>query len=391
MKAAVCEHLDRDARVKLGAFYTPADLVARVHELVAPYVERGGSQSVVIDTTAGYGAFLQGLPGPVRAVEIDPAAVERLHQVLPKDVVFHANSLQAPSRARYDIVESDTVIVVGNPPYNDTTSEFRNGLKGRSDADPDLADRDMGVSFLKSYERLRADVVCVLHPLSYLIKRANFGRLREFAARYRLRRGVLFSSARFGQTGGTKFPVVIGLYERGAGMDYDWLRRFDFELLEQPGVFRLEAFTTTDGLINKYPPRSTGPQVSDLGLYYYTFRDINSLIRNAGFMAAPHYNGIVVPRGDFHLYAYLHAFKRFFAPAQAWLYGNLSPLVDPAWLEANKRELVAFALADHPELIRMAGAERESVARDYGVDLRDGEAVTWREKLRAGIMALARL
>src|SRR5690606_13910939 len=100
------------------------------------------------------------------------------------------------------------------------TSEFRNGRKGRNEADADLQDRDLGVSFLRSYERLRADVVCVLHPLSYLIKRANFRRLKEFAAHYRLRRGLLFSSARFGQTGGTKLPVVIALYERGAGMDY---------------------------------------------------------------------------------------------------------------------------------------------------------------------------
>ncbi|MBW7893802.1 MAG: hypothetical protein H3C27_01710 [Opitutaceae bacterium] len=343
----------------------------------------------MIDTAAGYGAFLQGLAGEVRAGEIDDGAVERLRQVLPADAVFHANSLQEPSRARYRIAEDATLVVVGNPPYNDTTSEFRNGRKGRNEADADLQDRDLGVSFLRSYARLRADVVCVLHPLSYLIKPANFRRLKEFAAHYRLRHGLLFSSARFGQTGGTKFPVVIALYERGAGMDYDDVRTFDFEVLESGGTFRLDVFTTTDGLINKYPPGKQGPRESDLGLYYYTFRDINSLLRNAGFMAAPHYNGIVVLRGEFHRYAYLHAFKRFFAPANAWLYGNLSPLVEPAWLDAHRQELVAFALQDHPVLRAAAKSVRATIAGDYGVDLQVEISPAVRERLRDGIMRLA--
>src|SRR5690606_32817652 len=53
----VCTHLDRDDRVKLGAYYTPDDLVARVHDLIAPYGGRTGTRSVVFDPAAGYGAF----------------------------------------------------------------------------------------------------------------------------------------------------------------------------------------------------------------------------------------------------------------------------------------------------------------------------------------------
>ncbi|MCC6414723.1 MAG: hypothetical protein IT582_02290 [Opitutaceae bacterium] len=392
MRADACYHLDRDARVKLGAFYTPADLVDRVHALVAPHLARAGGRGVLLDSAAGYGAFLQGRAGALRAGEIDEEAVARLRATLPGDAVFPVNALQSPHRARYGITDDAPLIVVGNPPYNDTTSEFRKGQKGGGAADPDLAERDLGISFLRSYARLRADVVCVLHPLSYLIKRANFARLREFAAAYRLRRGLLFSSARFGQTGGTKFPVVMALYERGEPMDYDGLRRFEFELLDGPGAFRLDAFTTTDGLINKYPVRKSGPQTSDLGLYHYTFRDINSLRRNAGFLAAPHYNGIVVMRATFHHYAYLHAFKSFFAPANLWLYGNLSPLVDPAWLEAHRRDLVAFALTDHPVLRNADAALRATLARDHGLapgDLIADPART--ERLRAGIMRLARV
>lgn len=40
--------------------------------------------------------------------------------------------------------------------------------------DEDLFDRDLGVSFLKSYNKLKADVICILHLLSYLIKKTNF-------------------------------------------------------------------------------------------------------------------------------------------------------------------------------------------------------------------------
>jgi hypothetical protein len=107
-------------------------------------------------------------------------------------------------------------------------------------------------------------------------------------------------------------------------------------------------------------------------------------------MAAPHDNGIVVLRREFHRYAYLHAFKHFFAPANAWLYGNLSPLVEPAWLEAHRRELVAFALHDHPVLRGAAKSVRESIAKDYGVDLRAAISPAVRERLRDGIMRLAR-
>ena len=385
MNLGRCEHLDGSSRVKLGAYYTPSDLVQEVHRLIGPHL-RLGRKAVIADTAAGYGAFLSELGGEVRASDIDGAACRQLKKLLPAGSVFHGNSLVGVSRERLNIPENAKLITIGNPPYNDVTSEFRSGRKGKNDADSDLKDRDLGISFLRSYDKLRADVVCVLHPLSYLIKPANFARLRSFRENYRLERGVLFSSARFSQTGNAKFPIAAALYARGEGMNYDHIRNFSFDVLGERGVFRLSDFITTDGLINKYPPRSRDNKRSDIGLYYYTFRDINSLKRNCGFMGEAHPNGIVVNLNDFHKYAYLYAFKKFFNPPNAWLFGNLSPIVSPRLLEKETNNLVSFALSDNPTLSRLNSSVGKKIARYYGASLPDKvEAERLHKKLEWGM------
>jgi hypothetical protein len=184
--------------------------------------------------------------------------------------------------------------------------------------------------------------------------------------------------------------VVIALYERGEGMDYAHIQNFAFELFEEKASFRLADFTSTDGFINKYPPRSGDPGPSDIGVYYYTYRDINSLRRNAGFMTAPHYNGIVVQLTEFYKYAYLHAFKRLFTPQNIWLYGNLSPLLAKTWLESSKRELVMFALLDHPALVQLSPNLRTRIAEHYNVDLANPACLgAGRASIESEIMKLA--
>ena len=55
-------------------------------------------------------------------------------------------------------------------------------------------------------------------------------------------------------------------------------------------------------------------------------------------------NGIVVTVENFYKYAYLYAFKKLFKPENAWLFGNLSPLVEKDFVESNKKLFVLFAL-----------------------------------------------
>src|SRR5204863_9067546 len=98
--------------------------------------------------------------------------------------VIKKNALTNLKRADYGILKKQKLIVIGNPPYNDLTSlKARKIKKNYSNSliiDPQIKSRDLGISFLRSYYQLQTDYVCVLHPLSYLIKETNFNHLKEF-------------------------------------------------------------------------------------------------------------------------------------------------------------------------------------------------------------------
>ncbi|MDI6786577.1 MAG: Eco57I restriction-modification methylase domain-containing protein [bacterium] len=283
----------------------------------------------MFDSAGGCGAFLFGIKYyDYRIADRDLEACKFLEQHFSSHTIFHTNSLKRVNRDKYLIPSSEFLIMIGNPPYNDTTSEFKNGEKGQNICDEDLYDRDIGVSFLKSYRKLNADVVCVLHPLSYLIKEANFKRLRDFKDNYKLIKGEIFSSALFHGTGAGKFPILVALYEKNAdGMTFEDIKNFRFNILDSEKTFVLSDFKTTDGYINKYPPRKNDAQKSPIGLYYYSFRDFNSLKKNTSFFTKEHPNGIVVTLENFYKYSYLYSLKSLFNPEDTWLYGNLSPLV----------------------------------------------------------------
>lgn len=362
-------HLSKTKQIQLGSYYTPPDLVEQVFDFIKPYIE-ANKNAVVFDNAAGCGAFVtRNLDCDFRVSDYDIKAVGFLKEKLPEDKIFYSNSLINVNRKNYRINESDFLIQIGNPPYNDTTSEFKSGLKGKNECDVDLFDRDLGVSFLKSYNKLKSDVVCVLHPLSYLIKKTNFNRLKEFKENYRLKKGLIFSSALFSGTGSMKFPIIVGLYERNSnGMDFEYVNDFEFNVLNRKKIFVLRDYQTTDGYINKYPPRKNDDKVSPICTYYYTFRDFNSLKKNASFIGEPHYNGIVVTVENFYQYAYLYALKTFFNVEDEWLYGNLSPLMKKKSLERNKRVYVSFALQTHPVLLNLAPSEISAVKEYYFLD-----------------------
>lgn len=362
-------HLPEELRIQLGSFYTPNELVSRVQELVRPYLDKEKRRAIVFDSAGGCGAFMFGMKGyDYRIADFDAIACSFLDENFDRAKVVCTNSLLGVGRERFRIPPSAYLAVIGNPPYNDTTSEYKNGRKGGNLCDADLFDRDLGVSFLKSYNKLKADVVCILHPLSYLIKEANFKRLLEFKDNYRLVHGELFSSALFKGTGLCKFPIMIALYERGKeGMSYQHIREFGFNLFNRDETFVLSRYTTTDGYINKYPPRSNEAGRSPIGLYYHTFRDINSVKRNAAFLTREHPNGIVVTLENFYKYAYIYAIKKLFDPPDAWLYGNLSPLVNIKSLEQMKKLYVAHALSSSWDLKKLSGAAVNKIKEHYRI------------------------
>jgi len=364
------EHLSKSEQIKLGSFYTPDRLVKKVYELINPYI-RKNKGVVIFDNAAGCGAFIFGMENyDYRVSDYDIEAVRFLRKKLDRKKVFHSNSLVDVSREKYKIPNDSFLIQVGNPPYNDTTSEYKSGKKGKNECDQDLFDRDLGISFLKSYNKLQAELVCILHPLSYLIKETNFKRLKGFRENYKLLRGVVFSSAWFSETGSAKFPIIVALYERKkGGMNFDYIKNFKFSLLDSDEKFTLSKFETTDGFIDKYPPRKNDIKISPVGLYYYTFRDLNSLKRNASFISKQHYNGIVVNTENFYKYAYLCALKDLFDTEKIWLYGNLSPLMNKNLIEKNKKDFVEYAIQSNPVVKNISKKAMKEITNYYRIKM----------------------
>jgi len=379
----LAEHLPKNERIQLGGYYTPEKLVKLVHEFIKPYLENKGKDVVLFDNAGGCGAFLFNMRNyDYRIADYDEEACKFLKENFNPHNIFHTNSLKGVNRDKYLISSSAFLIMIGNPPYNDTTSEFKNGKKGQNICDEDLYDRDLGISFLKSYHKLNADVVCVLHPLSYLIKETNFKRLRDFNNNYKLIRGTIFSSALFHGTGKVKFPILVALYEKtSSGMSFDYIRKFQFDILDSSRKFILSEYKTTDGYINKYPPRKNDIKDSPISLYYYTFRDLNSLKKNTSFMLKKHPNGIVVTLENFYKYAYLYSLKSLFNPEDIWLYGNLSPLVDIKELEKDKKLYVSYAIKTNRIFREIKNSCLEKIAKFYNVKIDNMNDVEWVEKI----------
>lgn len=377
-------HLPKEKQIQLGSYYTPEELVNKVQEYIQPYILKNKGNIIIFDNAAGCGAFIIGMKKyDYRASDCDAKAYEFLKEHLDNKRVFFTNSLIDVSRGKYNIPDNSFLIMIGNPPYNDTTSEFKNGQKGKNLCDEDLFDRDLGVSFLKSYNKLKADAVCILHPLSYLIKETNFKRLKNFKDNYRLNKGIIFSSSLFSKTGLIKFPIIIGLYERDEkGMDFNHIRNFNFSILDSEDKFKLSKYETTDGFIDKYPPRKNDIKVSPIDLYYYTFRDFNSLRKNTSFMIKKHYNGIVMTIQNFYKYAYLNALKNLFRVNNIWLYGNLSPLINKKLLEENKNIYIEYTIQTNSALKNIDKKIIQNIVKYYGIDL---DRLTDINKLEAGI------
>lgn len=371
MQVNLAEHLPKNEKIQLGSYYTPEELVNRVYDCIQPYLDNKKREVVIFDSAGGCGAFLFGIKHyNYRIADRDLDACKFLKQHFDQQNVFHTNSLIEVNRNKYSISSSAFLIMIGNPPYNDTTSEFKNGEKGQNICDEDLYDRDLGISFLKSYHKLNVDVVCVLHPLSYLIKEANFKRLRDFKDNYKLIKGEVFSSALFHGTGTAKFPVLVALYEKNpSGMIFEYIRQFQFDVLNSSKKFILSEYKTTDGYINKYPPRKNDIRISPIELYYYTFRDFNSLKKNASFMLKKHPNSIVVTLENFYKYAYLYSLKSLFDPEDTWLYGNLSPLVDMKEVERDKELYVSYAIKTNRIFKEIGNSILEKIAKFYNIKI----------------------
>ncbi len=341
-------HLGYDSRVNLGSYYTPAEIVNVAWEIIAPHV---GSQTAVIDTACGYGDFLRNC-GQATTIgsDIDETAIDVARENNDKVRFFQTNALCDVSRTKFGIPEQSHLIVVGNPPYNDRTSLIRHGIKKVNfDIDADIASRDLGISFLRSYNKLEAGLICVLHPLSYLIKPTNFRLLKEFTANYRLIDGLLISSAEFPESAKhTPFPIVLALYRRDAqGMEYSFIRSFRFRVAGKTD-FCLDDFDYIAGYIDKYPKKKHRPRYDD-SLFFWAMRDINALKRNRTFVESYSANTIVLDKRKLDYYAYVDVFKRNLH-ILPFYFGNCDVLIDDNLFGQYKPFFISDAVRHHPFL-----------------------------------------
>ena len=312
--ANVSRHLGIVGRVNLGSFYTPAKYVRIVSGwLISQGIGKGWT---IADLSCGYGAFFElsevdGLH-ECRYVgnDIDHNAVEKARAFFPIVQMYESNALTEVSRSKFGIGNEDLLVVVGNPPYNDVTSQTKQKIKTKSlSVDADLKTRDLGMSSLLAYNKLKAEFVVVLHPLSYLIKRANFFATKNFFHNYILLEHIIFSSQEFAGTSKTTgFPVIVAIYKRmeGKGLSYEDVINMRFKTVEGV-VFSLSGFDYVTDEIDKYP----GTQRYTPEILFYTLRDINALQRSRTFLHERITNAVDVNPEKLGYYCYIDCFKKY--------------------------------------------------------------------------------
>nr|WP_180487417.1 N-6 DNA methylase [Treponema socranskii] len=271
------QHLPDSKKANLGKYYTPKKIV----ELLKTEIESEITDNTyVMDLACGCGAFLE-LFNDCHIVgrDVDNQAIEILELFNFENIAVD-NSLLNVSRNKYHLSENDDLVIIGNPPYNDSSSiNKRYSTKSKAKRFPEDSDihcRDIGRSFLEAYAKLKPRSICVLHPLSYLIKKVNFKSLKRLSKNYKLISATIFSSDEFEDLkGGSVFPIIIARYDLcDEGMNYDYIKNFRFNILDSDKKFTLANVEQTGhDYIHQTVTSVDVNNNSDIDLYHYNFRD----------------------------------------------------------------------------------------------------------------------
>jgi len=347
-------HLNHVDTVNLGSYYTSEDVVALAYAILQKNV-LDLENFTILDSSCGYGSFLmkKEIAKRLIGVDVDKKAILEA-QERNRDVGFTCrNSLINVCRKNLAIGNDEKLVTIGNPPYNDTTSIIRNSIKDttiQNKIDYDIKTRDLGMSFLLSYNKLRADYVCVLHPLSYLIKKANFALLSRFAQNYKLIDGIIISSHEFSDTSRTMaFPILIALYRRDRdGMIYDYIQNYRFKV-KGDGSFCLRDFDTIANYVQKYPNKKFLNKKDKSVAKFWTLRDINALKRNRTFINSDTYNTVYVSMEKLPYYCYIDVFKQY-ADKMPYFIGNCDVIIDNEKFNKIKECFIAQSVHTNPVL-----------------------------------------
>ncbi len=358
------QHLTYKEMTNYGCFYTPDKFVNDLIEKILKNVV-SINDYVFIDTSCGYGAFLTKLSDyQTIGCDIDKKAIDVAKVNSPKTKYFVLNALHNFSRESINLTDEDKIIIIGNPPYNDTTSKVKQELKTSEPClvDDDLKTRDMGISFLLSYNKLKADYVAVLHPLSYMIKKTNYDLLRPFFNNYTLIDHSIVSSQDFYQTSKTSgFPIIIALYKRDKiGLKYSDIMNMEFKTINNE-YFNLKKDYIRN-YISKYPSKQRQYKPDDI--LFFTMRDINALKRSRTFIDEYCDNAIIIEKSKFEYYCYVDVFKDY-AIKLPYYYGNLDVFIDNEQFLKIKNTFITKSFEKHPNLKKFFDLSNFIFDEDY--------------------------
>lgn len=325
------KRMDRERRVNLGAFYTPKRLADTLKSMALWHVPRDVlARAALLDSSCGSGNLLaSGLP--VRRMigaDVDPEAVAEAKSRLPTAEISCRNSLELVRREDYGIGGLEPLIVMSNPPYNDRTSFSQRTIRKAAPPAmaPSVASSDLGIAFMLSYNELEANWVLALHPLSYLVKKANFHRLKRFFSNYALEECLVVSSEEFNTGSRYPFPIALACYRRsGVGTSWDFIRSYPFPIDGGKRLI-LSELDPVSNYVDKYPNRKRVRKEDSVAMFY-TLRDINALRRSRTFIERETESAVYVTREQYPLFCYLDAFRKFQKALPYWL-GNCEPFID---------------------------------------------------------------
>ena len=320
-----------------GKYYTPAHMTDLFRSVLNPLLMEF-PDAVILDPAAGHGALVTTVEGRTTiAADIDADAVQVMQDMGVANTLL-TNSLVGVCRAKFGIANGAELIVIGNPPFNDGTSQHKRAVKAEAgtpvSCDADLQSRDTGVAFLRAAAKLGADVIVMMHPASYLIKETNFDRLGDFSTKYALQSALLVSSGEFALAG-TDFPILIAVYRKGS-MSFADIQAFEFPIyknvddtmMDSGQRLKLDRIETTQGFIRSTIPTKGMAKTSSLDLYQYNFRDTNFVLSSGNLTGTQSDSTIPVELPTLGQYAYINCYKRYFK--SDFVTGNLSPLVRKA-------------------------------------------------------------
>lgn len=345
----VPNHLSYTNQVNYGSYYTPKKYVDLVKKWMHNYDI--DNTYIIMDPSCGYGAFFQ-LKEEFKdnkyiGNDIDKVAISKAKEYFPFVRYFNNNIFTNADRMNYGLQNDDKLIIVGNPPYNDVTSQAHQNLKKEPvDMDEDIKTRDYGMTSLLAYNKLKADYVIVLHPLSYLIKKANFNTCIKFFKNYELVNHIIFNSQEFANTSKIMgFPIIVAMYKRNdnKGITYEDVLNMQFKTIEG-NVFKINDRDYVCKHIKKYPNNDRYNQE----ILFYTLRDINALKRSRTFIKNRETNAVDVNPNKLSFYCYIDCFKKF--ANTPYYMGNFD--VPFIYKEFNdiQREVVEISKYEHQDV-----------------------------------------